>query len=155
MGLKGGYRSTHIDKVTINSDGTIQAVKGTKSGIDQVKSFDPFKTQRAATFSHQGGITISGSGNSTVQANKGSWFRVSGVDCGSNAESLTIKASSSTGCIIKVCKGGTSGTAVSYVEIPAGSSMQEFTVPVKDLSGKNDLYFVFNNSASVDSWKLS
>ena len=155
MGLKGGYRSTHIDKVTINSDGTIQAVKGTKSGVDQVKSFDPFKTQRAATFSHQGGITINGSGNSTVQANKGSWFRVSGVDCGSNAESLTIKASSSTGCIIKVCKGGTSGTAVSYVEIPAGSSMQEFTVPVKDLSGKNDLYFVFNNSASVDSWKLS
>jgi arabinoxylan arabinofuranohydrolase len=32
--------------------------------------------------------------------------------------------------------------------------MQEFTVPVKDLSGNNDLYFVFNNTASVDSWKL-
>ncbi len=155
MGLKGGYRSTHIDKVTINSDGTIRAVKGTKSGVDQIKSFDPYKTQRAATFSHQGGITISGSGNSVVQANKGSWFRVSGVDCGSDPSSMTIKASSNSGCIIKVCTGSASGTPAAYVEIPAGSSMQEFVVPVEGLSGKTDLYFVFNNSASVDSWSLS
>ena len=155
MGIKGGYRSTHIDKVTINSDGTIQAVKGTKAGVDQVKSFDPFTTQRAATFSHQGGITISGSGDSTVQANKGSWYRVSGVDCGYSAKYITVKASSSSGCIIKVCKGSATGTAVSYIEVPAGSSMKEFKVPVQNLSGKNDLYFVFNGSASVDSWRLS
>ena len=155
MGLKGGYRSTHIDKVNINSDGTIQAVTGTKSGVSQIKSFDPYRTNRAATFSHQGGITISGSGNSVVQANKGSWFRVSGVDCGYNAQEMTIKASSPNGCIVKVCTGSANGTPVAYAEIPAGSSMQEFTVPVKDLSGKNDLYFVFNNTVSVDSWSLS
>ena len=155
MGLKGGYRSTHIDKVTINSNGTIQAITGTKKGVSQIKSFDPFRTQRAATFSHQGGITISGSGDySTVQAKKGSWYRVSGVDCGSGAETMTFKASSNTGCIVKVCTGSANGTVVSYVEIPAGSSMQEITVPVQGLSGKNDLYFVFNNNASVDSWKL-
>ena len=123
--------------------------------MSQIKSFDPYKTQRAATFSHQGGITISGSGNSIVQAKKGSWYRVQGVDCGSNAQSLTLKASSSTGCIVKVCTGSASGKAITYVEIPAGSSMQEITVPVVDLSGKNDLYFVFNNNASVDSWSLS
>jgi hypothetical protein len=155
MGIKGGYRSTHIDKVTINADGTIQAVKGTKTGIEQIQAFDPFTLSRAATFSHQGGIKIEGSGNSTVSADKGSWYRVTGADCGSGAKSLTIKASSQNGCIVKVCKGGTTGTAVAYAEIPAGSSMQEITVPVQNLSGKNDLYFVFNNSASVDSWKLN
>ena len=155
MGLKGGYRSTHIDKVTINSDGKIQAVTGTKGGVSQIKALDPTKTVRAATFSHQGGITISGSGNSTVQASKGSWYRVSGVNCGAEPSELTITASSNTGCIVKVCKGSASGTAVAYVEIPAGSAMQEITVPVQDLSGKNDLYFVFNNNASVDSWSLN
>lgn len=155
MGIKGGYRSTHIDKITVNADGTMQAVKGTKAGISQIKSFDPFTTSRAAAFSHKGGITISGSGNSTVQANKGSWYRVSGANCKNGAKSLTIKAFSNNGCIVKVCKGSASGTAVAYAEIPAGGSMQEMTVPVKDLSGKNDLCFVFNNSASVDSWKLS
>ena len=154
MGLKGGYRSTHIDKVTINSDGTIQAVKGTKTGVPQIKSFDPYRTNRAATFSHQGGITISGSGNSVVQANKGSWFRVTGADCGNAPQELTIKASSPNGCIVKVCTGSASGTPVAYAEIPAGSYMQEITVPVVGLSGKNDLCFVFNNTASVDSWKL-
>ena len=154
MGLKGGYRSTHIDKVTINNDGTIQAVTGTKSGVNQIKPLDPFTTVRAATFSHQGGVTISGSGNSVVQVNRGSWYRVSGVDCGFAPETLTLKASSNNGCIVKVCTGSANGTPVAYVEIPAGSSMQEFTVPVNDLSGNNDLYFVFNNTASVDSWKL-
>ena len=147
MNLKDmGYRSTHIDKITMNADGTMQQVKGTKAGIEQIKALDPTKTVRAATFSHQGGIEITGSGNSLVKAEKGDWFRVSGVDCGN--------ASSQSGCIVKVCKGSASGTAVSYAEIPAGGSMQEITVPVKDLSGKNDLYFVFNNAVSVDSWKL-
>ena len=155
MGLKGGYRSTHVDKVNINSDGKIQAVTGTKGGVAQLKALDPTQTVRAATFSHQGGITITGSGNSVVQANKGSWFRVTGVNCGSSPSELTIKASSNTGCIIKVCKGSATGTAVAYVEVPAGSSMDDITVPLQDLSGKNDLYFVFNNNASVDSWRIS
>ncbi|MBR4361816.1 MAG: family 43 glycosylhydrolase [Ruminococcus sp.] len=155
MNLNGmGYRSTHIDKITMNSDGTMQQVKGTKTGVDQIKSLDPFTPVRAATFSHEGGIEITGSGNSLVKAEKGDWFRVSGVDCKS-AQTLTVKASSANGCVMKVCKGSASGTAVTYVEIPAGGSMQEITVPVVDLSGKNDLYFVFNNAASVDSWQLS
>ena len=154
MNLKDmGYRSTHIDKITMNADGTMQQVKGTKAGVNQIKALDPTTSVRAATFSHQGGIEITGSGNSLVKAEKGDWFRVSGVDCG-NATSLTIKASSQSGCIVKVCTGSASGTAVSYAEIPAGGSMQEVTVPVQNLSGKNDLYFVFNNNVSVDSWKL-
>jgi len=139
----------------MNSDGTMQQVKGTKTGVSQIKSFDPYTTSRAATFSHQGGITISGSGNSTVNAEKGSWYRVSKADCGNGAASLTIKASSKNGCIVKICKGSPSGDAVSYAEIPAGNSMQEITVPVQNLSGEQDLCFVFNNSASIDSWKLN
>jgi hypothetical protein len=155
MNLKDmGYRSTHIDKITMNTDGSIQQVKGTKTGVDQIKLLDPYTTVRAATFSHQGGIEISGSGDSIVKVNKGDWFRVSGVDCGNGASSLTIKASAQSGCILKVCTGGTSGTPVSYAEIPSGGSMQEITVPVQGLSGKNDLYFIFNNDASIDSWKL-
>ena len=155
MGLNGmGYRSTHIDKITMNSDGSIQAVKGTKTGLDQIKSLDPFTGVRAATFSHQGGIEIAGSGNSTVSANKGDWFRVSGVAC-KDASAITVKASAQSGGIIKVCTGSASGTPVAYIEIPSGGSMQEITAPVKGLSGNNDLYFVFNSNISMDSWSLS
>ena len=83
------------------------------------------------------------------------WTRVSGVDCGTGAKSLTVKASASSGAVIKVCTGSQNGTAVSYVEIPAGGSMQEITVPVVGLSGTQDLYFVFSGNVSFDSWVLS
>ena len=155
MNLKDmGYRSTHIDKITMNSDGTMQQVKGTKTGVSQIKALDPFTTVRAATFSHEGGIQIEGSGNSTVSAEKGDWFRVTGVDCKS-ASAITVKASAQSGGIIKVCTGSASGTPVAYIEIPAGGSMQEITTAVSGLSGKTNLNFVFNSNISMDSWELS
>ncbi len=154
MGYNGlGYRTTHIDKITVNSDGTMKQVTGTKGGVSQNKSLDPFTEVAAATLSHQGGIEITGSGNTAVKAEKGDWFRVSGVDCKS-ASSITVKASAQSDSIIKVCTGSASGTAVAYIEIPAGST-QEITAPVQGLSGKTDLYFVFNNAAVMESWKLS
>ena len=154
MGLNAGYRSAHVDQMALNADGTFAQVKGTKTGVAQLEALDPFTLVEAETFSQEGGIKVSGNGNTTVNADKGDWFRVSGVDC-KNAKSITVKASSASGSIIKVCTGSASGTAVSYIEVPSGGSMQEITVPVMNLSGQNDLYFVFNNTTTVDSWKLS
>ena len=138
----------------MNSHCTMQQVKATKTGVSQIRSLDPFTTVRAATFSHEGGIQIEGSGNSTVSAEKGDWFRVTGVDCKS-ASAITVKASAQSGGIIKVCTGSASGTPVAYIEIPSGGSMQEVVAPVVGLSGKSDLCFVFNSNISMDSWKLS
>ena len=155
MKLNGlGYRTTHIDKITVNSDGTMKQVTGTKGGVSQIKALDPFTEIRAATLSHQGGIEITGSGNTAVKADKGDWFRVSGADCKS-AASITVKASAAGGSIIKVCTGSASGTPIAYIEVPAGSFAQEITAPVKGLSGKTDLYFVFNNATVMESWKMS
>ena len=155
MGLKDcGYRSSHVDQITMNADGTMQQVKGTKTGVAQLQALDPFTLVQAETLSHQGGITISGSGNTVVNADKGDWFRVSGVDC-AGAKSITVRASSQSGSIIKICAGSASGTEVSYVEIPAGGSMQEITVPVMNLNSKTDLYFIFNNTTAIDTWKLN
>ena len=155
MGLKGGYRSTHVDKLTVSADGKLSQVTGTKTGISQLKALDPFKTVEAETLSHQGGITISGSGNTSVGMEKGSWFGVTGADCGTGAKSVTIKASAKNGAVIKICTESASGTAVGYIEIPAGGSMQEITAPVSGLSGKQNLFFVSSNAAAIDSWKLN
>lgn len=65
---------------------------------------------------------------------------------------ITIKASSASGAVIKVCTGSASGKAVGYVEIPAGGSRQEITASVSGLSGQNDLFFVFSGTVSMDSW---
>ena len=47
------------------------------------------------------------------------------------------------------------GTAITYAEIPAGSSMSEITVPVvNSVSGNKDVYFVFSDNISFDSWSF-
>ncbi len=155
MGYNGlGYRTTHIDKITVNSDGSMKQVTGTKTGVTQIKALDPFKTVEAETLSHQGGITISGSGNTTVNLNKGAWFGVTGADCGTGAKSITVRASSQNGAVLKVCKGSASGDAAAYIEIPAGG-MQEITAPVTGLSGKQNLFIISSGNAAVDNWKLN
>ncbi|MBR5164211.1 MAG: family 43 glycosylhydrolase [Ruminococcus sp.] len=154
MGIKGGYRSTHVDKLTVKADGTISAVTGTKAGMSQLKKLNPFVNVEAETLSHQGGITISGSGNTIVNADKGDWFKVSGVDCGSGAKSVRIKAYAPNGAVLKICTGSTSGKAVAYVDIPAGSAAKEYTAPVSGLSGVNDLFFIFSDTATIDNWNL-
>ena len=76
------------------------------------------------------------------------------MDCQS-ASAITVRASAQSGGIIKVCTGSASGTPVAYIEVPSGGSVQEILAPVAGLSGKNDLYFVFNSNISMDSWQLS
>ena len=150
----GNYRSTQVNEATM-SGGKINC-SGDMKGCTQIETLDPFAKQQAETMQNQSkDISISGRGDTVVNVKKGSWLKTTGVDFKTGANTLTVKASSKNGCIVKVCKGSASGTAVSYAEIPAGNSMQEITVPVQGLSGEQDLCFVFNNSASIDSWKLN
>ena len=155
MGIDKNYRSAQVDKATISDDGKISYVTATMTGPGQIELLNPYETVQAETFSHMAGVTVEGLNNTTVSAKAGNWTRVSGVDCGTGAKSITVKASSSSGAVIKVCTESQNGTAVSYVEIPAGGSMQEITVPVVGLSGTQDLYFVFSGNVSFDSWVLS
>ena len=152
MGIKGGYRSTHIDELSYQ-DGKFGSVTGTKNGVTQVQPLNAFETVQAETFSHQGGVTISGSGNTTVAGKAGSWFGVTGADCG-NAKSITVRASSSSGAKIGIFTGSASGKLVGCVEVPASGNMQEITAAVVGLSGEQNLFFVCSGDVQIDTWKL-
>ena len=56
-GSTQGYRSVHIDKLEFNEDGTIKPVTGTRAGVSQVESFDPYRTFEAETLAWQLGLT--------------------------------------------------------------------------------------------------
>lgn len=100
-------------------------------------------------------ISVEGLGDTVVKGSKGSWIKASGVNFSNGADTLTIKASSKNGAVIKVCTGSANGTAITYAEIPAGSSMSEITVPVvNSVSGNKDIYFVFSDNISFDSWSF-
>ena len=82
-----GYRSTSIDKVTVESDGTLKPVTMTRKGVEQVADLNPYVPNEAETIGIQGGIYTrpeSGAKNGTVvtSIDTGDWLAVYGVDFG-------------------------------------------------------------------------
>ncbi|HOH86137.1 endo-1,4-beta-xylanase [Ruminococcus sp.] len=159
MGVNGGkglnYRSPCIDKATI-SNGKITC-NGSQTGVSQLENLDPTKTVRASTMSNQSkGISVSGVGNAVLELKKGEWAKVSKVDFSKVSGSLSAKASSKSGAIIKVCAGSATGEAITYIEVPAGGSMTDIETPLANIpDGASDIYFVANGDVSFDSWSMS
>ena len=55
MKIEKGYRSTHIEKISIQEDGSIGNIKMTYKGRPQLKYVDPYSVNSAVNVSHMGG----------------------------------------------------------------------------------------------------
>ena len=156
MGTNKGYRSTHVDEVNI-SNGTINNVKATLTGVPQIRNVDPYVENRMSNMAWQGGIEVSGSGNTVVKMNKGDWTGVSNVDFGSGSKSISIKVASSNGAVIKVCVDDPSKTALGYITVPATGSQYSYKTISSNIniSGNKKLFFVASGDCVVDSWQFS
>lgn len=155
MGISGNYRSPQVDKITMNGT-SFNSVTGTMAGIAQLKTLSPYDKVQAETMSNQAGINVSGLGDTVVtEISKGDWIKVSGADFSNGASKLTVRVSSVNGAAIKVCTGSANGTVVGYVDVPAGGSFSEITVPVNSVSGTQDLYFIFSDQLEFDWWSFS
>lgn len=150
MGIDGNYRSTQVDKITMSGT-KMEAVKGTMTGISQLSTVNPYTTQQAEMMSDQGGIEVNNTGNTTVSCNKGDWIKVSGVDFSKGASKITVKATSKKDTYIKIVSGSKTGKVVGYVKVPANSN-GEITYGINNISGKNDIYFIFSDDIEFDSW---
>lgn len=155
-GKDRNYRSTQINEAVFDQATGKITCKGDMKGVSQLETLNPYTTVQAETMSNQSNdISVEGLGDTVVKGTKGSWIKASGVNFSNGADTLTIKASSKNGAVIKVCTGSANGTAITYAEIPAGSSMSEITVPVvNSVSGNKDIYFVFSDNISFDSWSF-
>lgn len=154
MGIDGNYRSPQVDAITMSGD-KMNAVTGTMTGIAQLQKLNPYTTVQAECMSSQSNdIAVNGLGDTTVSGKKGSWFKVSGVNFSNGTKTMTVKASSANGAAIKVCTGSTNGDVIGYAEVPAGG-MTEISVPVNNVSGSKDVYFVFSDALELDSWSFS
>lgn len=155
MGISGNYRSPQVDKITMNGE-KINSVTGTMDGIAQLKKLDPYAKVQAETMSNQAGINVSGLGDTVVtEIDKGDWIKVSGADFSKGASKLTVRAASGPGAAVKICTGSPSGKAIGYVDVPAGGSFSELTVPVNSVSSSQDVYFVFSGQLELDWWSFS
>ena len=152
----GNYRSTQINEATFNpNNGTITCT-GNMTGCSQLEYLNPYETVQAETMANQGGIQVSGVGDTVVtDINRGDWIKLKGVNFSKGCKHITVKASSANGAVIKVATGSANGDAFAYVEVPAGSRNAEITVPVMNsVSGANDICFVFSGEMEFDSWSF-
>ncbi|MEJ6951767.1 glycoside hydrolase family 43 protein [Natronospora cellulosivora (SeqCode)] len=169
MDYTGGYRSTHIDKVTIAEDGTIKPIVATRRGVEQVKSLNPYQVNEAETMAWSSGISVKETNEPSenfplnmvvTDMNDGSYIGVSGVDFGQDgAYSFTAKvACDSDGNAIKIVAGYINDDAIGYLEVPNTGSLDNFekvSIDLENLSGEHNLFFIFAGEAFYfDAWSF-
>lgn len=153
VGSALGYRTTQIDEVTV-TDGKINAITATMKGVAQLTTVNPYEVQSAATIYRQKGIEVLGSGNPAVTVTEGDFTGVKGVNFDSGVSTITMTVKASEAMTIDVLAGGEKGTKLGTVEVAAtNGEFSAFKADLASVSGVNDLYFVFNGSAEVATWK--
>jgi arabinoxylan arabinofuranohydrolase len=83
------YRSTHIDKINVKSDGSIDTIKMTRNGVESIGNLDPYIINEAETIGIQGGVftrpqASAGNGMVVTSIDSGDWVAVYEVDFGSS-----------------------------------------------------------------------
>ncbi|MBE5871054.1 MAG: carbohydrate-binding protein [Lachnospiraceae bacterium] len=152
-----GYRSTHIDDIFFNSNGTIKPIKGTYEGIAQLKTVNPYERMEAETIAWNAGIKVTECKEegklfkdfnmqvSDIQ--NGDWISASQADFGDNgSEKITVKAASKNGGSIEVRLNSPEGRLVGTVEVEATGSedtFKEFSTGLDKVTGVQNIFLVF------------
>ena len=162
IGNTNGYRSTHINKVNINSDGTINPITGDMKGVEQIESVNPYERQESETFAWNAGIktaVCAEDGNMVKELNMeiiniqdGEWVAISDVDFGENgAKKLTANVAGEAGGTIEVRLDTKDGALAGTIEVPAGDGSYELLeCALEEVSGKHDVYFIFKGEEGED-----
>lgn len=171
MGIGGGYRSTHVDKMTITEDGVILPVTATLKGVDQIKYLNPYELQEAETMAWAGNITVKpttepsalfGEVNMVVTEMKnGSFIGLAGVDFGTTgAKRFTAKVAANQDInAIKITIDNPENEAIGYVVVPNTGNLSHFVEVTVELhqpvTGVHDLFFVFaGDGFAFDAWQF-
>jgi len=171
MGMSGGYRCTHIDKIRIKEDGSIGKTSATMKGVEQVGMFDPYKKTEAGTMAVMNGITTApcedvsktyGSGNMAVTGmDTGDWLCLKGVNFGETGATkfkAVLDAPVGSDGVIEIRLDALRGKVIGYVPVNTTGveGFHEEVVKLMDtVTGKHTVYFIFYGSGyQWDSWQF-
>jgi len=172
MGVAKGYRSTHLNRVVIDEDGTIREIVADRKGVEPVRHLDPFARVEAETLAWSAGIGTEPAGDAAGGApnlvvtdiHNGDWIAVANADFGAGASAFSARvASGSGGGTIEVRLERPDGRLVGTLEVPATAGWEdwiEVSADVTGAEGVHDVYFVFRGSPDdrmlfkLDSWRF-
>lgn len=171
--LTKGYRSTHIDPIELNSDGTIRPISGTYEGISQLKTINPYERIDAETVAWNAGIKIADCAEEgklfkdfnrqITDLQDGDWTSVAQAAFGDRgAAEFTVKAASKSGGQIEIRMDSPEGALVGTVNVEATGSedtFKEFSCKLDRITDTHNVFLVFKGNAenlmNVDYYSFS
>lgn len=163
QGIANGYRSTHLNRLSHNEDGTIQDIEADYKGVEQIKALNPYERVQAVTMGWSAGVKTefkAARGEWIVtDIDNGGWIGISGVDFGSQGAEV-FSAS-----VMGLEGGGTlelhldepDGVLVGKLSVPAANGPEEWVelnTEVKGAEGVHHLYLVFAGGSGTGLFKL-
>ena len=159
--LTKGYRSTHIDPIELNSDGTIRPISGTYEGISQLKTINPYERIDAETVAWNAGIKIADCAEEgklfkdfnrqITDLQDGDWTSVAQAAFGDRgAAEFTVKAASKSGGQIEIRMDSPEGALVGTVNVEATGSedtFKEFSCKLDRITDTHNVFLVFKGKA--------
>ena len=159
--LTKGYRSTHIDPIELNSDGTIRPIAGTYEGISQLKTINPYERIDAETVAWNAGIKIADCAEEgklfkdfnrqITDLQDGDWTSVAQAAFGDRgAAEFTVKAASKSGGQIEIHMDSPEGALVGTVNVEATGSentFKEFSCKLDRITDTHNVFLVFKGKA--------
>ena len=166
--MNGGYRSTNIDFIKLDENGAPTTSIGTREGVPQVGTIDPYSTVPAVTLANSAGIETVQYGEDAVKYGSGtmilsgicdgSWTCVSGADFGDrSAKKISVKVRGKGAGAIRVSLDYPNRNTIAY--IPVDNPGEEFTEVSADLIaeaiGEHKVFFTFaGEDFEVLEWRF-
>ena len=175
-----GYRTTQIDKVTINSDGTIAPITMTLPGVPQQGTVNAFDRIEAETIGWDSGVQDAYKASSGIRVaaldyadstgeqkltnvNNGEWTALSKVDFGTGATGVTADVLPKAGGEVDIRLDAVDAAPIAALTVPAGdgTSWQKLDADLaSSVSGLHDVYFTFKGTGTtelfdVDDWQFT
>ncbi|CAM4222317.1 arabinoxylan arabinofuranohydrolase [Paenibacillus endophyticus] len=175
MGIPKGYRSTHLNQVFFQEDGSIQEVIANYEGVEHVKLLDPYTRVQAETMAWNAGINVAAIGAAgdeqsqpysmaVTDIHDGDWIAVSSVDFGDGASSFSASvASANGGGVIELRLDHPEGKRIGTVNVPGTNGWESWTdvkTEIMEADGVHSLFFVFGGESgqhlfNLESWQFN
>lgn len=159
LGENNGYRSVNVDEIQIGEDGMFVNARGTREGVKQLKSFDPYKTTSFTTMSNQAGITVKETADSSANLvsctnETGAYIQISGADFKEGSSKCTVTVRAHENGSISLRKKYVNSEDCGKVIVKASDEFETYEINLNEsISGVNDIYFVFEGEGlELQNW---